>query len=361
MLRTILCSAAAVTTLVAAQDDLRDEAEKAAANIVSVKKASCENPTADGLDDTELCATQHAAFTDWLKEGGATLHPGVEIGYSESGRRGLFTTAPLAKGADLATIPRSLWLDEPVAMESAAGDLLKAVKEQAKGMPPHIPTLLWLIHERLMGTDSMYDPYFQMLPKYDDIAMTWRKEARGVLLEGAAPGLTNDLVHKVWHDADKEYIMLSENIMDARPEIFPQAPPGAPQNARFPQRLRAAYDFAAATIFSRPTSHESRELTAVVPFLDLPNHDNSASEGEDYHNDQRAQPPSWEVQEEVDSIKMLAGRDYEAGEELYAAYDVSSQPILRCGLILLEMVLKTDCLRVCAEQNHRDLAAHALP
>ena len=64
------------------------------------------------------------------------------------------------------------------------------------------------------------------MPKYEDIAMAWSESARGVLIEGTAPGVHNSLVHEVWHDADKEYLMLSERIMDPRPEVFPQAPPG---------------------------------------------------------------------------------------------------------------------------------------
>ena len=160
MLRTLALCAAAAT--LAAADDVLAEAEKAAQNLVRGYKPSCENPYADGKDDVALCATQHAALTDWLEAGGATLNPAVEIGYAASGRRGLFATEPFSKGTELASIPRSLWLDEAVAMESAAGELLGAVKEQAKGMPAHIPTLLWLVHEKLLGEQSTFEPFFQV-------------------------------------------------------------------------------------------------------------------------------------------------------------------------------------------------------
>lgn len=279
--------------------------------------------TTDAPTRADSAALQvHSAFLDWLKDGGATINPAVEIRTDEkTGMRGLHAKEKISAGTELASVPRSLWLDETVAMESQVGDLLKTVKEKAKGMPPHIPTLIWLVHERLIGPASKFDPYFQYLPKYDNLVYTFSESTRKLLLAGAPQAVTNRLVHEVWHDGDLEFQMLSAQIWDPRPQFFPQAPPGSPPGSKFPQRLRAAYDWAVSTVYSRSIGADTRELTTVVPFLDLPNHDNSASEGETYDIDQLAQPAGWEVADQVDGIVMVANRDYDADEQLFAAYD----------------------------------------
>lgn len=281
------------------------------------------NSQAAEREGAAWCRAQvHARFLEWLNDGGATINPAVEIRASEtSGMRGLHAKEPISEGTEIASVPRSLWLDQRSAMKSEVAELLTVVKEKAKGMPAHIPTLIWLVHERLIGTKSDFDPYFQYLPKFDNLPYTFNEATRKLLLAGAPLGVTNRLVHEVWHDGDLEYNMLSEQIFDPRPQLFPQAPPGSPPGSRFPQRLRAAYDFAVATIYSRTIAGDTREITAVVPFLDLPNHDNSASAGEVFDLDQLAQPPGWEIEEQVDGIVMVAQRDYDAGEELFAAYD----------------------------------------
>ena len=320
MVRAALLLALALTlpALSAAQQ----EADDAAKNLRRGYKPNCEAPLANGADDTAACESVHTEFRSWLEEGGATIHPAVEIKASEkTGLRGLHAKESISEGTELASVPRSMWLDESVAFESKAADLLRAVKEQAKGMPPHIPTLIWLVHERLLGAASNFNPYFQYLPKYEDLAMTFNDATRKLLLAGAAPSVTNRLVHEVWHDADKEFSMLSAQIWDPRPELFPQAPPGSPPGSKFPQRLRAAYDWAVGTVYSRAIGADARELTAVVPLMDLPNHDNSASEGPVFDVDQLAQPEGWEVADQVDGMVMVANRDYAAGEELFAAYD----------------------------------------
>ena len=318
-MRRVLLGLAAATTLVVGQEV---DADAAAAKLRTGYKPSCEAPLSNGQDDTAACDAVHKAFLDWLDDGGATISPAVEIRTNEkTGMRGLHAKEPVSAGTELASVPRSLWLDESVAMESKVGDLLRTVKEKAKGMPPHVPTLIWLVHERLLGSASDFDPYFQYLPKYDNLVYTFSDSARKLLIAGAPQGVTNRLVHEVWHDGDLEFKMLSAQIWDPRPQLFPQAPPGSPPNSKFPQRLRAAYDWAVSTVYSRMIGPDTRELTSVVPFLDLPNHANSASEGPTFDIDQLARPEGWEVADQVDGIVMVANRDYEAGEELLAAYD----------------------------------------
>lgn len=318
MLRGVV--ALAVAALAAGQE--QSDADAAAARLRRGYKPSCDVPLADGVDDTEACDEVHAAFLTWLDDSGATINPAVEIRANEkTGMRGLHAKEPISAGTELASVPRSIWLDESVAMESEVSDLLKLVKEKAKSMPAHVPTLIWLVHERLIGSRSDFDPYFQYLPKYDNLVYTFSESTRKLLGAGCPLSVSNRLIHEVWHDGDLEFKMLSSQIWDPRPQLFPQAPPGSPPNSKFPQRLRAAYDWAVATIYSRTIGPDTRELTAVVPFMDLPNHDNVASEGETYDIDQLAQPDGWEVSDQVDGMVMVANRDYDAGEELVAAYD----------------------------------------
>ena len=229
------------------------------------EQPACDAPSSAG--DAAACEPLREEFLDWLNEGGAKIHPALEIRVSEqSGRRGLHTNAPLDEGTELASVPRKLWLDEAVALESPVGDLIRTIKEKAKSMPAHIPTVIWLVHERLLGKRSPLASYVRYLPKYEELAAGFGDEARKLLLAGTAPGVSNRLVHNVWHDGDLEYTMLDKQIFDPRPALFPQTPPGAPPGAKSRWRLRGAYNWAVATMSSRSIS-PVRKTPLSAPFV----------------------------------------------------------------------------------------------
>ena len=223
---------------------------------------------------SEQCTDELGRFLEWLEEGGATIHPSLTVRPGEGGMRGLHATGVVEEGAELARVPRNLWLDEATALKSdELGKLLTTVKEQAKGMPEHVPLLIYLVAERLKGADSFWHPYFQWLPDLRSLPMAFSPAQRAKLIASAPPALINQLVDISWHDADLEFEMLKTRVFDPRPALFRQAPPGG-GNVLVPQRLRAAFDWAYNALYSRTISREVGHFTAMIPFVDTPNHVN---------------------------------------------------------------------------------------
>ena len=96
------------------------------------EQPACDAPSSAG--DAAACEPLREEFLDWLNEGGAKIHPALEIRVSEqSGRRGLNTNAPLDEGTELASVQRKLWLYEAVALESPVGDLRRGHTSGQRG------------------------------------------------------------------------------------------------------------------------------------------------------------------------------------------------------------------------------------
>ena len=102
--------------------------------------------------------------------------------------------------------------------------------------------------------------------------MAFSPPQRAKLIASAPPSLINQLVDMSWHDADLEFEMLKTRVFDPRPALFRQAPQGS--NMLVPQRLRAAFDWAYNALYSRTISREVGHFTAMIPFVDTPNHVN---------------------------------------------------------------------------------------
>lgn len=129
--------------------------------------------------------------------------------------------------------------------------------------------------------------------------------------------------------------MLKRVVFDPKPQLFPHSQPS---------NLRNAYDWAYGTIHSRGHSGQhaataqvdgSIDLFAVIPFLDAMNHANSAG---GISGDLAQVPVSSEESGGEAAIRLLANREYNAGEELYVSYDNTTG----CHVKLLSMYGFTD-------------------
>ena len=152
-----------------------------------------------------------------------------------TGIRGLHTEAALAAGAELARVPRTLWLDDSTAATSAVGPLLLQIKAQATRLPQHTSLLIFLLHERLLGSASFWSTYFAFLPQaYPELPASWPDYRRTALLSVVPRGLAEWIAHEHWSYSETEFDLLRRIVFEPHPILFP---------VKDPAHLKTAYDW----------------------------------------------------------------------------------------------------------------------
>lgn len=159
------------------------------------------------VSSNDADAMHQREFFSWLAEGGATIHPSLSLRQgATTGVRGLHTDEPLAVDTELAYVPRALWLDDSTAANSAVGPLLGKIREQTSRLPQHTSLLIFLVHEKLIGTQSLWARYFDWLPQaYHDLPTSWSDRRRNAMLAAVPRGIVEWIAHEHWSYSETEF------------------------------------------------------------------------------------------------------------------------------------------------------------
>ncbi|ORY98597.1 hypothetical protein BCR43DRAFT_487807 [Syncephalastrum racemosum] len=158
---------------------------------------------------TDTFDQQGKAFWQWLLDNGATLSDGIAFhDYSaENAGRGVIATRDIAEGEVLFSVPRPLLLSK----ETSA--LRDHIPKELDSLTGWSPLILCLMYES-QRDDSLWKPYFDVLPKEFHTPMFWTKEDLKEL-QGS------DLPDKIGKEqAETMFHQDIEPIIKGHPDIF---------------------------------------------------------------------------------------------------------------------------------------------
>jgi len=251
-------------------------------------------------------------FLDWLASNGVWVkqesawgrapHPLVISSSTEddgeSSGRGLLAREGMSEGELMMTIPLDLCLTRAVSQRIFGKSIVPDFTDE------YIAIALLLMHEKIKGTESLWKPYIDILPKPEDVypSFIWT-EAELDMLKGSPTYFASiSLRNKV----EREYALLKERVFDANPTVFP--------TSKYSSEL---FFWAFIMLFSRAarlSSKSSGEELALVPYADLMNHNPYSNT---YIDAQRSGMPLISRTEEV---AVYSDRNYKKFEQVFINY-----------------------------------------
>ena len=247
------------------------------------------------LDQNDVWVKQESAW-------GRAPHPLVISSQTEdngeSCGRGLLARESMTDGELMMTIPMNLCLTKNVAIEKLGSRLV------TDDMDEYIAIALLLMTEKNKGQQSLWKPYFDVLPDAADVypAFIWTDEELS-LLEGsptfaAAQSLKNKLVN--------EFSLLEERIFGRNRDAFPR------EDYSFD-----LFQWAFVMLFSRAarlTSKLEGEELALVPYADMMNHNPYSNTYID------AQRSGIAFVSKTEEVAVYADRPYKKFEQVFINY-----------------------------------------
>eukprot|EP00966_Prymnesium_polylepis_P116205 2686201-Prymnesium_polylepis.1 len=193
-----------------------------------------------------MVSIESERLSSFLRSRGAYVHEDLEFfACRPSGVRGVFAAAPIARGQLLVSLPRD-------AVLTACDDGAAAsewMPKRAREASPILRTALCLLREQALGTRSTWASYLATLPAEYDTLENWSQAELAALrgtsvhdeLAGLRDARTGDLVGPARVLWEKSIAPLVE----ASPELWPDASMGAFLHACASVRTRGFYDTAA--------------------------------------------------------------------------------------------------------------------
>ena len=129
-------------------------------------------------DDMTSLETERLA--NFLRASGATVHRELELFGKRGSERGVFATAPIAKGELLLRLPRAA-----VMTACEDDDECSWMPEEARKTSPMLRVALALLREEGQGKASRWHPYLSTLPPEYDTLEHW-SQAELAALEGTS-------------------------------------------------------------------------------------------------------------------------------------------------------------------------------
>ncbi|KAL8536895.1 hypothetical protein ACS0TY_012174 [Phlomoides rotata] len=223
-------------------------------------------------------------FLPWLeRKAGAKISSTLSIGKSPHGGRGLYASENIKKGDLLLKIPFSVQLAQdnlPPEISSLLGNYLDPITKVA----------LLILHEKELGQDSEWAPYISRLPLPHDVhsSVFWSDEE----LEMIRP---SSLYEETL--GNKELI---EGDFKAVKSVFDRCP------SRFQDPTLEEFTHAYQLVKSRAWNSKKRGVS-LIPFADFMNHCNTSEAAVNNNEEQQIS-------------KIIADRDFAAGEEVVIKY-----------------------------------------
>jgi hypothetical protein len=198
--------------------------------------------------------------------------------------RGVVATKPIARGSEVARIPRSLLITLETALARLAERRLRLAELELSSERTQLA--VWLLVER-GDPGSAFQPYFDALPpSLPHFPLNASPEDRA-LLDGSLAGAMLDRLRA---DLEADHATLAaraSGLSIGRDEL----------------------GWAAMCVASRSflLGIDGREATALVPFIDMLNHE-------------RGPNTRWSYNPEIQALTLIAQRDYQPGEEVCCDY-----------------------------------------
>jgi histone-lysine N-methyltransferase SETD3 len=222
-------------------------------------------------------------LSSWLIAGGGH-HDGVEI-RERDGMRGVVATRRIAAGSELAQIPRSALISVDAALASLAERQMRAAAVDE--MSELTQLALWLLVER-RDPRSAFRPYLDTLPpSFPDFPIN-AAPAELALLDGT---LTGSMVDYQRATLESDHARLEIDVPWFREFSFDD------------------FVWAKLCVGSRTFALVigGQEAKVLVPFADMLNHAPGVHTRRSYDDGGRA-------------LRLLAQREYQAGEEVFTPY-----------------------------------------
>lgn len=221
-------------------------------------------------------------LSSWLIEAGGH-HDGLEI--RELGEmRGVVATRPIARGTEVARIPRRLLITLETALARLAGRPLPPPELELSSERTQLA--VWLLAER-GDPRSAFQPYFNALPRSLPRFPIYASPEDRALLDGSLAGAMLDRLRA---QLDADHATLS---------------------ARVPWLSIEPDDLVWATMCVASRSFllglDGKEATALVPFIDMLNHE-------------RGPNTHWSYNADGQALTLVAQRDYQPGDEVCSDY-----------------------------------------
>jgi SET domain len=230
-----------------------------------IREAEAGGADAEAAGRRSESAVESSAFREWLRENGMYLSPEATWGRpmhplaiadettddGEPSGRGLIAVKGIQQGEPLFEVPMAVIITAKRAFE--------LVPELPEDTDEYIAIAILIIQERSKGVDSFWKPYFDILPKDDEMIPLFRWSEDDLVLLQGSPCVTAAASLKA---------KLGMEFDDAEDAIF------SCDRARFPEYVFSleAWEWAFSVLFSRAIMLQREGCIALVPYADLLNH-----------------------------------------------------------------------------------------
>ncbi|CAJ1328780.1 unnamed protein product [Effrenium voratum] len=220
---------------------------------------------------------ENAKLEKWLAENGVWVSEDADWGRPAAGvsmavetreqtenevsGRGLVARRDIENYEELARVPYKLLLTKEKAKTLFGEECI------GTNMSEYAAIALQLVHERFVQKeDSFWNPYIGVLPSTDEVgaAFAWNEEELDTLLAGSP---LRNMSYYLKDQIKKEFEHIQETVMRKFPDMFPED-----------AFIFENYVWAYSVLFSRavrldfPDDLDADDIVALVPYIDLINH-----------------------------------------------------------------------------------------
>ncbi|CAM9671394.1 unnamed protein product [Chrysoparadoxa australica] len=244
-----------------------------------------------------LASTQSSidAFKSWLTNAGVKDDSGVVVGPSSlTGGKGLIATKSISRGSTLVVVPQDLSLSEDTAIASPIGRYIKGWEGWTGETGTIALQLLW---ERALGEKSTISPWINILPSTDDIdiPLFWGEQDLA-MADASSTRCFSALVK----DVEDDFAWLENKVFSA-------------DRAKFPEEVFSLDNWLWAVGIVVSRSFFVDGLLRLAPMVDFANHGDRPGDYKEVYGGGMAI-----FGRKV--IKVDAGKDYYAGDEVLVSY-----------------------------------------
>lgn len=262
------------------------------------------------LRSPAMSADTLTAFDEWLEERDLLATAKVSAARVEGFGVCLTAKEALLPGDAVLAVPRRLHITAKRAEGTELGEALETLKITDES----VVLAMVLLEQMALGKDSEWARYLELLPSADELALPllWPDAERAVLLEGSH---LLGCVDALLADLRQQWAVIEAGLVQPNPEHFPALV------YRF-----EGFAWATAIVLSRALPFA--DSLALIPFLDLANHNSgsinacSIRVSGDATDGGAAQSEEWELDDlSGESAAVLTmGSAHAAGEQVFIDY-----------------------------------------
>lgn len=241
---------------------------------------------------------------NWLKETGAVGLDNLELADFPITGRGVRTLRHFKEGEKILTIPcGSLWTVEQAHADSLLGPALRSVRPPLS-VEDILATYILFVRSRESGYDGLRS-HVAALPSSYSSSIFFAEEELEVCAGTSLYTVTKQLEQRI----EDDYRALVMRLLVQHRDLFP-----------LEQFTIEDYKWALCTVWSRAMDFVlpgGNSIRLLAPFADMLNHSDNVKQCHAYDSSSK-------------TLSVLAGKDYEAGDQVFIYYGpVSNSRLLR--------------------------------